>query len=85
MKGATIVMSLIGIVNSNSTFSVEIERLVSSKSIDYIDAIVFWCQRNNVDVEYAANMIKKDPVLKSKIQIEAENLNVLKKGARLPL
>jgi hypothetical protein len=38
-----------------------------------------------VEVEYAAALIKKDPVFKSKIEVEAENLNILKKGARLPV
>ena len=78
-------MSVISIVNSNSSFSIEIEKLVTSKNLDYIDAVVHWCSKNNLEVEYAANMIKKDPVLKSKMQIAAENINVLKKGARLPL
>jgi len=78
-------MSIISIVNSNSIFSTEIEKLVNSKNLDYIDAVIFWCQKNNLEVEYAANMIKKDPVLKSKMQTEAENINVLKKGARLPV
>jgi len=32
-----------------------------------------------------AEYIKKDTVLKSKIQVEAELLNILKKGARLPI
>jgi hypothetical protein len=59
--------------------------MVSKNNIEYIDAIILWCQKNNFEVEYAANMIKKDPVLKSKVQNEAENLNVLKKGARLPV
>jgi uncharacterized protein YeaC (DUF1315 family) len=78
-------MSAIGIVNSNSVFSVEIEKLVNSKKMDYIDAVVLWCQKNNLEVEYAAGLIRKDPVLRSKVQVEAENLNVLKKGARLPV
>ncbi len=34
---------------------------------------------------YVAGLIKKDPVFKSKIQVEAENLNILKKGATLPI
>jgi len=78
-------VSVVSVVNSNSVFSVEIEKLVQSKNIDYIDAVVLWCQKNNREVEFAASLIKRDPVLRSKVQIEAENLNVLKKGARLPI
>ena len=70
---------------NNFVFIEEIEKLCSTKNIEYIDAIVLWCERNNLEVETAAVWIKKDPVMKSKIQAEAENLNVLKRGARLPL
>lgn len=69
----------------NSGFVEEIEKLCRDKNIEYIDAIVFWCQKNNLEIETAAYWIKKDPVMKSKIQVEAENLNILKRGARLPI
>lgn len=68
-----------------SSFVDEIELLCRDKNIEYIDAVVFWCQRNNLEIETAAYWIKKDPVMKSKIQLEAENLNILKRGARLPI
>jgi len=70
---------------SNTFFVQEIEVLYQTKNIQYIDAVVYWCEKNNVEVEYAAALIKKDPVFKSKIEVEAENLNILKKGARLPI
>ena len=70
---------------SNSSFVEEVENICKSKNIEYIDAVVMWCQKNNLEVETAAYWIKKDPVMKSKIQFEAENLNILKKGARLPI
>lgn len=69
----------------NTSFVEEIEKLCRDKNIEYIDAIIFWCQKNNLEVETAAYWIKKDPVMKSKVQVEAENLNILKKGARLPI
>lgn len=69
----------------NSSFVEEIEILCKDKNIEYIDAIVFWCEKNNLEIETAAYWIKKDPVMRLKIQVEAENLNILKKGARLPI
>lgn len=69
----------------NSGFVEEIEKLCKDKNIEYIDAVVFWCEKNNLEIETAAYWIKKDPVMRSKIQLEAENLNVLKRGARLPI
>ena len=71
-------------INSYS-FAQEIEILHKSQDIDYIDAVIFWCEKNNIEVDLIAEYIKKDTVLKSKIQVEAELLNILKKGARLPI
>lgn len=66
-------------------FVEEIEILCREKNIEYIDAVVLWCEKNNLEVETAAFWIKKDPTMKSKIQAEAETLNILKRGAKLPV
>ena len=66
-------------------FMQEIDKQCTTRKIDYIDAVVDWCDKNKVEIEYVASFIKKDPVFKSRLQEEAENLNILKKGARLPL
>ena len=63
----------------------EIEELCKKKNLEYIDAIVLWCEKNKLEVETAAYWIRKDPVMKAKLQLEAENLNILKRGARLPI
>jgi len=76
------------IVQHSNTFAVDIETLRSEKQMDYIDAVVLWCEQRNLDIEYAATLIKKDTIIKTKIQIEAEFLNALKKNkksAQLPL
>ena len=72
-------------IQMSNTFIEDIEDLCRTKNMEYIDAVLMWCESNKIEVEYIAGLIKKDPVMKSKIQIEAENLNVLKKGARLPI
>lgn len=68
-----------------NTFIEDIEKLCKTKNLEYIDAVVLWCEKNKLEVETAAYWIKKDPAMKAKIQAEAENLNVLKRGARLPI
>ena len=76
------------IVQHSNTFAVDIETLRSEKQMDYIDAVVLWCEQRNLDIEYAATLIKKDTIIKTKIQIEAEFLNALKKNkksAQLPI
>jgi hypothetical protein len=69
----------------NSSFIEDIEKIRRTKNMDYIDAVVMWCEKNKLEVEYAASLIKKDSAIKEKIQVEAENLNILKRGARLPI
>jgi hypothetical protein len=71
--------------NNINTFVEEIEILCREKNIKYIDAIIMWCEKNNLDEETAAYWIKRDQTMKLKVQAEAEGLNFLKKGARLPL
>jgi hypothetical protein len=73
------------VIFDHQKFTQEIINRCSANKIDYIDAVVDWCDRNKVEIEYVASFIKKDPVFKSRLQEEAENLNILKKGARLPL
>lgn len=68
-----------------NNFIEDIETMCSNKNIEYIDAIILWCEKHNFEIEYAAEMIKKHPLMKSKIQYEAENLNFLQKSARLPI
>jgi hypothetical protein len=69
----------------SNNFIEEIENLHLTKNMEYIEAVIHWCDTNKIEVEYIANLIKKDPAIKAKIQNEAENLNILKRGARLPI
>lgn len=66
-------------------FSKEIENLVSEKRMEYIDAVVYFCEKNSIDIETAASLIKNNSKLKASIQEEAEQLNYLPKTQKLPL
>jgi 1,4-dihydroxy-2-naphthoyl-CoA synthase len=68
-----------------ASFSSDVRKLIEEKQMEYIDAVVHWCELNEVEVEYAADMIKKDPAMLFSVQVEAENLNYLKKMSRLPV
>lgn len=61
-----------------TTFSLKIENLVSEKNIPYMDAIVLHCESTGLEIELAAKLISG--ALKSKIQLEAEELNFLPKS-----
>ena len=67
-------------------FSEEIERIAKeNKGIKYMDAIVMFCEKNNVDIESIPKLISKP--LKEKLKCEAMELNLLKKTshAKLPI
>lgn len=66
-------------------FAQEIESIVKSSKINYIDAIVHYCEENNVEVESVPKLMSKP--LKEKLKNDAIELNFLKKTtrAKLPL
>lgn len=72
-------------IKSTSDFVIDIEKLVVNKKINFFDAVILYCEINNIEVEVAASLVKQSTVLKSKIQYEAENLNLMRKTARLPI
>ena len=67
-------------------FVEEIESIaLENKDMKYIDAIVFFCEKNNVDIESVPKLISKP--LKEKLRGEAMELNLLKRTshAKLPI
>lgn len=72
-------------VKSSADFVKEIDRLVLNKNLTFFDAVMYYCETNNIEVETAASLIKQSAVLKARIQVEAENLNMVRKTSRLPI
>ena len=67
-----------------SRFAQEIEVLVQTNSdMSYIDAIIYFCEQNSIDLESVPKLISKP--LKEKIKYEAMELNFLKKTSRAKL
>ena len=65
-------------------FAENIETLVlNNKDMNYIDAIVHFCDQNNIDVESVPKLISKP--LKEKIKCDAQELNFMKKTSRAKL
>lgn len=61
-----------------TTFSLTIETLVAKKNVPYMDAVLMYCEETGLEVELAAKLVSG--ALKSKIQLEAEELNFLPKS-----
>jgi len=67
-----------------SKFAQEIEKLVQENSdMNYIDAVVAYCEMNKIDLESVPKLISKP--LKEKIKYDATELNFLKKTSRARL
>lgn len=64
-------------------FSLIIEDIVKDKRITYLDAILFHCEQTGFEIEMAATLLTA-PV-KSKINDEAQAVNMIKKVRQLPL
>jgi hypothetical protein len=63
----------------------EIESLVSNHGLEYIDAILYYCEKNGLEVESVASLVKNSTKIKAKVKMEAEDLHFLPKTARLPI
>lgn len=64
-------------------FSMIIEDIVVETGLNYMEAICHHCENTGMEVEVAATLVSSS--LKSKIQQEARNLNLIKKTSVLPI
>ena len=65
-------------------FAEEIESLVLlNKDMNYIDAIVYFCEQNKIEVDAVPKLISKP--LKEKIKYDAQELNFMKRTTRAKL
>ena len=65
-------------------FAEEIEKLMLvNADMNYIDAIVYFCEQNSLDLESVPKLISKP--LKEKIKYDAQQLNFMKKTSRAKL
>ncbi len=64
-------------------FAIEIEKIVSTEELNYIDAIVHYCEINSLEVESVTKLISKP--LKEKLKWDATRLNFMKPTSRAKL
>jgi hypothetical protein len=70
---------------NSKEFSLEIEKIVKEKRISYMDAVVWYCEQNDIDTGTVSSLVSKS--LKEKIKVEAVDLRLLNtpKGGVLPI
>ena len=68
-------------------FSYEVERIVIREKMNYIDAILFYCEKESIEVESIPKLMTKP--LKEKLKVDATRLNFMKarggSKAKLPI
>lgn len=65
-------------------FSLKIEEIKRNNGdMSYMDAILHYCDENKIDPAEVGRYISKS--LKEKITIEAQGLNLIEKGGKLPI
>ena len=64
-------------------FAIEIEKIVADQDLNYIDAILHYCDSNSLEIESITKLISKP--LKEKLKWDAQELNFMKKTSRAKL
>ena len=70
-------------LNTSKTFSMNIENIAAEKNITHMEAVLDYCQRNDLEPDTVGNLIPKS--LKEKIEANARDLNFLPRQAQLPI
>ena len=70
-----------------SKFALEIEKIVAEEKINYIDAIVHYCEINELEVDSITFIMKVSvsKPLKERLKWDAIRLNFMKKTSRAKL
>ena len=66
-----------------SKFALEIEKIVAEEKLNYIDAIVHYCEVNELEVDSVTKLVSKS--LKERLKYDAISLNFMKKTSRAKL
>ena len=68
---------------NSKTFSMKIESIAKEKKISHMDAVLDYCEKNEVEPDTVGRLISKG--LKEKIEANASDLHFLPKHAKLPI
>ncbi len=68
---------------TKSKFSKLVESAVQQHRLSYMDAVLYCCEENKIELEDAKKYVST--VIKSKLEAEAMSLNFLEKSAQLPV
>lgn len=70
---------------SNTTLAEIIDNIEEELDVGTMEAVLVFAERHDIEPETIGEWIKRDPVLKGKIETEASSLSLLKGGRPHPL
>ena len=68
---------------TTAKFSQDVEKIAFDNSMNYIDAIVFYCETHDIEIESVPKLISKP--LKEKLKYDAQKLNYIKQTSKAKL
>lgn len=68
----------------SSNFAKSIEELVTFKKMDYMEAIIHFCDKNGLEIEAAAAMVRRSEPLRVKLEAQAMATRQLGRKAAPP-
>lgn len=68
-----------------NNFQVTIESCVHKKGMGYLEAVMWYCEQHNIEIEAVASLIKKSEAIRSKLEAECEDQNMIQKQPKLPV
>lgn len=66
-------------------FLQKIEAISREKRLDAMDAVLWYCHQTGLEIETAAELIRKNAKMKARIKNDAENNGYFPKTAKLPI
>ena len=72
-------------VETYRNFGLAVDNMVLDSDITYMEAIMEIMKREKLEEEIIYKMIKKNPVLKIKLELESQKYNLLQKDANTAL
>ena len=71
----------------NREFGITVENLVANGDLSYMEALVHIMDKENIDEESMSKLVKKNPAVKMKLELESQRLNLVEKEEQntLPL
>ena len=70
-------------LNTSKIFTLTIENIVKEKDITHMDAVLWYCEQEGLELDGLGALLSKG--LKEKIEANARELNFLPRQAQLPI